>query len=62
MALADKVRGGKLGRRHVGAAGGVFHLQQLVVVAARCYPANAQAGGDGFGKRAAQHHPAVDIP
>lgn len=62
MAIADKVRGGQLGRRHVGAVGGVLHLQQLVVVAAGRYPANAQAGGDGFGKRAAQHHPAIDIP
>jgi hypothetical protein len=36
--------------------------QQTIVVAAWRDPADAQARRDSFGKRAAEHHPAVDIP
>ena len=50
MSFTDKCQGCQLCGGYIGAANGIFHLQQALVVTTGNDPAYTQAGCNGFGK------------
>ena len=61
VTVTDKRRHRHLRARHVEPACGIFHVHHPVVITAWHNPADAQPRCDGFGKRAAQQHAAINV-